>query len=273
MAAGRAFDIRPAGMLALDVARVEAGLLLIDVDFNSSKKALIESQKYSPFEMGLGGWCSSTRGRSSAARRSPTSSAADRRVGSSASKSAGRRSSGCTKSSACRRRCRPRRRASPCPSITGRPPGRPRDDDDVVAGVEEADCAGHDRRAARGGRHRGRVRDHGRSRPPQSARHGREDAVLQPRAKNRAAFDACFFICFFIFYLKEPDENRSARREDRGSGRSLSAGRIEAHPALVPSSRRNHGTETIPIPEQRLAGGYVEIRTFSRSRACRRSGS
>ncbi len=53
MIAGRPFDIRPVGMLALDVARVEAGLLLIDVDFNSSKKALIESQKYSPFEMGL----------------------------------------------------------------------------------------------------------------------------------------------------------------------------------------------------------------------------
>jgi len=33
---------------------VEAGLLLIEVDFNSSKKALIESQKYSPYEMGLG---------------------------------------------------------------------------------------------------------------------------------------------------------------------------------------------------------------------------
>ncbi|MDX6611201.1 MAG: aminomethyltransferase [Blastocatellia bacterium] len=54
MAAGRAFDIHPAGMLALDVARIEAGLLLIEVDFNSSKKALIEEQKYSPFEMGLG---------------------------------------------------------------------------------------------------------------------------------------------------------------------------------------------------------------------------
>ncbi len=53
MQAGRAFDIRPAGMLALDVARIEAGLLLIDVDFNSSKKAIIESQKYSPLEMGL----------------------------------------------------------------------------------------------------------------------------------------------------------------------------------------------------------------------------
>jgi aminomethyltransferase len=50
---GRPFDIKPAGMLALDVARIEAGLLLIDVDFNSSKKALVESQKYSPFEMGL----------------------------------------------------------------------------------------------------------------------------------------------------------------------------------------------------------------------------
>jgi aminomethyltransferase len=54
MEAGRAFDIHPAGMLALDVSRIEAGLLLIDIDFNSSKKALIEEQKYSPFEMGLG---------------------------------------------------------------------------------------------------------------------------------------------------------------------------------------------------------------------------
>jgi aminomethyltransferase len=53
MTGGRPFDIRPAGMLALDVARVEAGLLLIDVDFHSSKKALIEAQTYSPFEMGL----------------------------------------------------------------------------------------------------------------------------------------------------------------------------------------------------------------------------
>ena len=54
MAGGKPFDIKAAGMLALDVARVEAGLLLIEVDFYSSKKALIESQKYSPYEMGLG---------------------------------------------------------------------------------------------------------------------------------------------------------------------------------------------------------------------------
>ena len=51
---GKPFDIKPTGMLALDVARIEAGLLLIDIDFSSSKKALIEPQRYSPFEMGLG---------------------------------------------------------------------------------------------------------------------------------------------------------------------------------------------------------------------------
>ena len=54
MQEGRGFDIHPAGMLALDVARIEAGLILADVDYISSKKALIESQKYSPAEVGLG---------------------------------------------------------------------------------------------------------------------------------------------------------------------------------------------------------------------------
>jgi aminomethyltransferase len=52
--AGGPYDLRPAGMLALDVARIEAGLLLIEVDFFSSRKALIPAQQYSPFEMGLG---------------------------------------------------------------------------------------------------------------------------------------------------------------------------------------------------------------------------
>ena len=51
---GRRFDLHPAGMLALDVARIEAGLILIEVDYFSSKKALIDSQKYSPYEIGLG---------------------------------------------------------------------------------------------------------------------------------------------------------------------------------------------------------------------------
>jgi aminomethyltransferase len=52
--AGRKFDLHPTGMLALDVARIEAGLLLLDVDYTSSRKALIASQKYSPYELGFG---------------------------------------------------------------------------------------------------------------------------------------------------------------------------------------------------------------------------
>jgi len=51
---GKPFDLHAAGMLALDVARIEAGLLLIEVDYISSKKALIPSQKYSPYELGFG---------------------------------------------------------------------------------------------------------------------------------------------------------------------------------------------------------------------------
>jgi aminomethyltransferase len=54
VSAGREFDLHAVGMLALDVARIEAGLLLIEVDYTSSKKALIESQKYSPYELGFG---------------------------------------------------------------------------------------------------------------------------------------------------------------------------------------------------------------------------
>jgi aminomethyltransferase len=51
---GRTFDIRPAGMIAMDIARIEAGLLLIEVDYISSRKSLIPSQKYTPYEIGLG---------------------------------------------------------------------------------------------------------------------------------------------------------------------------------------------------------------------------
>jgi len=51
---GTPYGITPAGMLALDVARIEAGLLLIEVDYFSSRHALIESQKSSPLELGLG---------------------------------------------------------------------------------------------------------------------------------------------------------------------------------------------------------------------------
>jgi aminomethyltransferase len=52
--AGTPYGIQAAGMLALDVARIEAGLMLIDVDYVPANKALIESQKSSPYELDLG---------------------------------------------------------------------------------------------------------------------------------------------------------------------------------------------------------------------------
>ena len=61
--AGAAHALRPAGMLALDVARIEAGLLLIDVDFVSVRKGLTAAQIYSPFELGLGRLVDFNKGR------------------------------------------------------------------------------------------------------------------------------------------------------------------------------------------------------------------
>ena len=54
METGRSYALRPAGMLALDVVRVEAGLVLLEVDYTSSMHALIPEQSYSPGEIGLG---------------------------------------------------------------------------------------------------------------------------------------------------------------------------------------------------------------------------
>jgi aminomethyltransferase len=54
VAAGKDHGIRPAGMLALDVTRLEAGLILLEVDYTSARHALNPDQNYSPFEIGLG---------------------------------------------------------------------------------------------------------------------------------------------------------------------------------------------------------------------------
>lgn len=51
---GEPYGITPAGILALDMARVEAGLVLIGVDYVPANRALIEARKSSPFELGLG---------------------------------------------------------------------------------------------------------------------------------------------------------------------------------------------------------------------------
>jgi aminomethyltransferase len=54
MRAGQAYGIRPAGMLALDVVRLEAGLVLLEVDYTSARHALNPEQNYSPYELAMG---------------------------------------------------------------------------------------------------------------------------------------------------------------------------------------------------------------------------
>jgi aminomethyltransferase len=54
MEAGQAYRLRVVGNVALDMARIEAGLLLINVDFMSAKQTMFEIQKSTPFELGLG---------------------------------------------------------------------------------------------------------------------------------------------------------------------------------------------------------------------------
>jgi aminomethyltransferase len=54
MSSGKAYGITPAGNLALDISRIEAGFVLIEVDYISAEKAIIDSQRYTPFEISLG---------------------------------------------------------------------------------------------------------------------------------------------------------------------------------------------------------------------------
>ena len=54
MAAGHDYGITPTGILAMDMARVEAGLFMLDVDYTAASHAWIPGQRSSPYEMGLG---------------------------------------------------------------------------------------------------------------------------------------------------------------------------------------------------------------------------
>ena len=77
METGRGYGIAPAGLDALDVARIEAGLLLKEVDYVSAWTALIESRKSSPYEAGLG-WAVQPRpGRDFVGRRALEREAAE----------------------------------------------------------------------------------------------------------------------------------------------------------------------------------------------------
>jgi aminomethyltransferase len=60
--AGTPFGITPAGVWALDIARIEAGLIMLDVDYFSAHHALIEARKSSPYEINLGWAVSAAKG-------------------------------------------------------------------------------------------------------------------------------------------------------------------------------------------------------------------
>ena len=46
----------------MDVARVEAGLILIEAEYTSARHAMAPEQQYSPFELGLrAGWSTSQK--------------------------------------------------------------------------------------------------------------------------------------------------------------------------------------------------------------------
>jgi len=51
---GAGYGLTPAGVWALDVARIEAGLIMLGVDYHSARHAMIDDQLSSPYELGLG---------------------------------------------------------------------------------------------------------------------------------------------------------------------------------------------------------------------------
>jgi aminomethyltransferase len=53
MEVGKAHGIHAAGHTALDIARIEAGLILIDVDFMSATQCMFDHQWSTPYELGL----------------------------------------------------------------------------------------------------------------------------------------------------------------------------------------------------------------------------
>ena len=62
MEAGKPYGITPTGVWGMDIARIEAGLIMLDVDYFSSHHALIESRKSTPYEINLGWAVSAEKG-------------------------------------------------------------------------------------------------------------------------------------------------------------------------------------------------------------------
>jgi glycine cleavage system T protein (aminomethyltransferase) len=167
--AGRPYDITPAGMFALDVARIEAGLILLDVDYVSAKKALVPSQKYTPYEIGLGrlvhldkapfvGQAALKRESVQGPKRGLGRPRAALRRGGAASTASGHRVAGVR------------------PPVPERHPDRQGDEHDVVSDPQEDDRPRQRHQRHGGGRH-----------PPRHGADGRPPAAAGPGGGRQAA--------------------------------------------------------------------------------------
>jgi hypothetical protein len=265
VAAGAPFDLHPAGMLALDVARIEAGLLLIDVDFVGSRKALTDAQRYTPFELGLGRLVAEGKGPyvgrqalDAERRRGPKRQIVGLEVSWDAVESLFAREGLPIQvpvdGLACGRA-----------GVSPRPAGGQSDVDDLVARAQEAGGARHDRRAARGPRHRARDRDHGGGRPPPGAGRCRADAILQPRAQDSGAAGACGWPA--VWPIAGPPCGRIMMPGGHMPSFSVRAARITVAVLLVSMVGAPGGAQPAPARRRRPSRSAPTSGTGSRRRS------
>jgi len=152
LAAGRPHGIEPAGLDALDMTRIEAGFVLLGVDYYSAPRVVLEARKSTPDELGFGWMIDLEAARGALRGVRPAAVAAAARL---------------ARGAADLRR--------------GRAPGRQGDQPHLVAAAQEIHRAGHRRGVFRHARHGARARAHRRVRPPEGAGDCRRDALLRSR--------------------------------------------------------------------------------------------
>jgi len=217
---GRQFDIHAAGMLALDVSRVEAGLLLIEVDYTSSKKALIPSQKYSPYELGFGKMVHLDKENFIGKRALAKTTKMASRGSWSASKWIGWKWKSSSTSSDSPRHAQPG--FARCGAhLCGREARRQGDDDGVLSTAEKVNCAGQRGHRVFQARHQAANGINDRSATHEDDCDGSAVAVLQSEAEDGdAGVSAAFARRFPAQYSHTPISTsaRSRRRFEDRSG-------------------------------------------------------
>ena len=186
---GQRYGIHPVGIRAMDVARVEAGLILIEAEYTSARHAMAPEQQYSPFELNFDGMVDFAKANDFNGRRALQ---AEQKAGGPERRLVGAapglvRHRGDVREARPRARDQPVRAPRPDPGLQGGQAGGshhlhhlgPHDQEDglVRVGRQGTQLPGlaPERRMDRGGRAR------------QGRRHRGADAVLRPRAQAQLA--------------------------------------------------------------------------------------